>query len=126
MDADAVDPNNMKLKFLIIMLLLLISIALAACNSGPGKYDEFAACLFEKEVTMYGTEWCSHCQNQKAEFEKSFKYVDFVDCDKNKDACLRAGVEGYPTWKINGTLYPGEQPLERLASLSGCELNNEQ
>ncbi|MFC2136064.1 hypothetical protein ACFLTH_15725 [Bacteroidota bacterium] len=114
----------MKLKFILMILLLFGSVVLTACSSS-GKYDDFAACLFEKEVTMYGTEWCSHCQNQKKEFGKSFKYVDFVDCDRNRDACLIAGVEGYPTWKINGELYSGEQSLERLALLSGCELNNE-
>ncbi|MFH1770777.1 MAG: thioredoxin domain-containing protein [archaeon] len=115
----------MRTRFLIMILLLMGSVVLTACNSEPGEYDDFATCLFEKDVTMYGTEWCSHCQNQKKEFGKSFKYVNFVDCDKNRDECLGEGVEGYPTWKINDNLHPGEQALERLAALSGCELNNE-
>jgi hypothetical protein len=48
--------------------------------------------------------------------------VNYVDCDKNKDICIREGIQGYPTWKINGESYPGIQQLERLASLSGCIL----
>ena len=55
-------------------------------------------------------------------FGSSFKYIDFVDCDKEKNECSKKGVKGYPTWMINGNKYPGEQELKRLASLSGCEL----
>jgi len=111
-----------KLRQFVIISLILIAIFLIGCSSKPTKYDTFAQCLTEKDVTMYGTDWCSHCKNQKKMFGKSFKYVNYVDCDWNKDECLKAGVSGYPTWKINGTNYPGEQPLYRLASLSGCDL----
>ena len=62
------------------------------------------------------------CQNQKKLFGKSFKFIDYIDCDRDRALCLSNGVEGYPTWKINGESYPGEQSLERLAQLSGCEL----
>ncbi len=97
------------------MVLLVIN----GC-SGQGKYDDFAQCLTEKGVKMYGTEWCSHCQNQKKAFGKSFGYVDFVDCDVDKNECLAAGVTSYPTWRIDGTNYRGEQHFPRLAQLSGC------
>jgi glutaredoxin len=87
-----------------------------------GQYDEFAQCLTENGAKMYGTSWCSYCQKQKDLFGSSFKYVDFVDCDKNKQECLSAGVTGYPTWKINGENYPGLQSLDRLVQLSRCGL----
>ena len=87
-----------------------------------GQYDEFAQCLTEKEIKMYGTGWCSYCQRQKDAFGSSFKYIDFVDCDKDKQECISAGVQGYPTWKINEENYPGLQSLETLAQLSECEL----
>ncbi|MBS3137116.1 hypothetical protein J4232_01660 [Candidatus Woesearchaeota archaeon] len=45
-------------------------------------------------------------------------YGYYVDCDKNRQECLSAGVTGYPTWKINGQNYPGEQSIGRLAQLS--------
>ena len=89
----------------------------------PGDYDNLAKCLTEQGAKMYGTEWCSHCKNQKAAFGSSFQYVDYIDCDKNRDECVLAGVKGYPTWKIDGNNYPGEQQLNNLASLSGCELS---
>lgn len=113
----------MKQKIIFCFLfILIISVVLTGCSRGPGKYDTFAQCLTEKGVKMYGTEWCSHCKNQKKMFGKSFQFVDYIDCDRNKDECLRNGVRGYPTWIIDGEKYPGEQPLYRLASLSGCEV----
>src|SRR3989344_927818 len=83
------------------------------------QYDEFSKYMTEQGVVMYGTEWCPHCKNQKKLFGSSFQYIDYIDCDKNRQECLSAGVQGYPTWKIDGQNYPGEQSLERLAKLSG-------
>ena len=113
----------MKLKIIFsFLVILIISTVLSGCSKGSGKYDGFAQCLTEKDAVMYGTEWCSHCQNQKKAFGSSFQYVYYVDCDRNKQECLDAGVRGYPTWIINGSKYSGEQPLYRLSSLTGCEL----
>lgn len=114
---------KMESKKIIIMVLLVLGISfiLGACTQvGPPKYDEFAQCLTEKEVKMYGTEWCSHCKNQKELFGSSFDFVDYIDCDLRSDECQAAGIKGYPTWKINGESYPGEQTIEKLASLTGC------
>ena len=72
---------------------------------------------------MYGTDWCHYCKEQKKLFGKSFKFADYINCDKNKEVCLIEGVKGYPTWKINGESYPGVQNLETLANLTGCNLN---
>ena len=104
-----------------IIFLVGISLFLVACSSG-GTYDTLAECLTNKDAVMYGTEWCSHCKDQKKAFGDSFRKINFVDCDRNPDACNDAGVEGYPTWKINGENYGGAQPLDRLASLAGCQI----
>ena len=114
-------------EYIIIGTLLIITILVSGCTGDntpapPGDYDEFAQCLTDKGVKMYGTEWCSHCKNQKALFGNSFQYVDYIDCDQDKDACQQAGVKGYPTWVVDGENYPGEQSFSRLASLSGCNL----
>lgn len=87
------------------------------------KYDTFAQCLASKKLTMYGAVWCSHCTAQKALFGDSFKYVSYVECSDNPQACLDKGVEGYPTWiDDKGEKYAGEQSLEKLAEITGCEL----
>ena len=113
---------------------MLILIALSGCSKKQvesdipieynlqGEYDAFAKCLSEKKATIYGTEWCPHCKNQKELFGNSFQYIDYVDCDENGEACLAAGITGLPTWNINGQDYEGEQSLDVLALLTGCEL----
>ena len=84
----------------------------------PGQYDEFAKYLTDQGVKMYGTEWCSHCKNQKKLFGSSFQYINYVDCDWEGDDCNAADIRGFPTWNIDGQNYPGEQSLERLAQLT--------
>jgi|SRR3990167_5021094 len=117
----------MKIKpwliiFIIILVLILLILNPFKNNSKPGKYDAFAKCLTNSSLKMYGTEWCPHCQNQKKLFGSSFQYINYINCDKNGETCLIEGVEGYPTWKINEESYQGEQTLENLAQITGCEL----
>jgi len=85
--------------------------------------DTFAQCLASKGLTMYGAEWCPHCKKEKNRFGTAFKYVPYVECPDNVQACLAKGVNGYPTWiDASSTLYEGEQGLDGLAKISGCEL----
>ena len=125
-----VEDNKMKFQILkkkstnlLFMLLFLTLITITACSSsqGPGKYDTFAKALTEEGVKMYGTEWCSHCKNQKELFGNSFQYINYIDCDEESYLCQSAGVKGFPTWEIDGQLYPGEQSLEDLSLYSGVE-----
>ena len=115
------------MKFTKWFLLAGLLVILAACSTptGPGEFDTFAQCLTENDVTFYGTEWCPHCQSQKEMFGNSMQYVHFVDCDQYRDECIRNQVQAYPTWKIQGQLYTGVQPLTKLAELSGCELTSD-
>lgn len=108
-------------KKILLLTVLIGALFLVGCtdSNGSGEYDDLAKWLTKEGVTMYGTEWCSHCQNQKEEFGSSFQYIDYVDCDRSQEVCSAAGVRGYPTWKINGELYPGEQSLDQLARLTG-------
>ena len=119
--------KNGKVKWLVAGIAAALAIAIFLYGQDgitgnavlPGQHDDFAKYLSEQGVKMYGTEWCSHCKNQKELFGASFQYVNYIDCDKKREECSSAGVQGYPTWRINGQNYPGEQPLERLAQLSG-------
>ncbi|UCD02656.1 MAG: hypothetical protein JSV63_02590 [Candidatus Aenigmatarchaeota archaeon] len=108
---------------LAVVLIITLSSAVYIVVSQPkeGKYDEFAQCLTESGAAMYGTSWCSHCNDQKNMFGQSFSYIDFTDCDAS-DLCREAGVRAYPTWIINGVHYTGSKSLQELSSLSGCSL----
>ncbi len=105
------------------MVFLGISIFLSSCSTQEtSNYNLFAQCLTSNDATMYGTEWCSHCQDQKKLFGASFENINFIDCDKNSDICSKEGIKGYPTWKINEKSLVGKQSLSKLASVTGCEL----
>ena len=73
---------------------------LAEISSCPltSDKDAFAKCLTEKGFSMYGAEWCPHCQAEKALFGTSFQYIKYVECPDNINLCLSKGVAGYPTW----------------------------
>ncbi|HIK28779.1 MAG: hypothetical protein N3E45_12750 [Oscillatoriaceae bacterium SKW80] len=81
--------------------------------------------LKSKGAKMYGAFWCRHCQMQKQLFgEEAFAIIDYIECDARGEnarpqLCKAARIQGYPTWEINGKLYPGMQTLEKLADLSG-------
>lgn len=107
---------------IIILIILVFYSPFKSKNSEEGKYDAFAQCLTDAGLKMYGTDWCSHCLNQKKLFGSSFKYINYINCDKNRETCLIEGIAGYPTWKINEKSYQGEQTLENFAQITGCEL----
>jgi glutaredoxin len=115
----------MKKRYYLILTITGLAVAIVLVilfANSTGQYDEFAQCLTDKGVIMYGTEWCSFCSRQKNLFGNSFNYINFVDCDKNKEKCLLEGITGYPTLKINGEYYPGLKSIEDLGRISGCKL----
>lgn len=122
--------HNLKLKIFIILILAFsfTLLALRLFNKNPAEaspLNEFAQCLADKKVTMYGAEWCTHCQNQKKLFGDSFKYVPYVECPQDPQRCLAQGVDAYPTWIFpDGKKLVGEQKVEALSQESSCSLEN--
>ncbi len=104
------------------MLIVLIVLFSPPSYSGEIAGKEFAQCLTEKGAVMYGTDWCKFCKKQKAMFGENFKYINYVNCDEQRDVCIENDVKGYPTWHINGEVLVGVQKLDKLAYYSGCEL----
>lgn len=80
--------------------------------------------LSETGAKKYGAFWCPHCYDQKQLFGKeAFADVDYVECDPQgenpqRDVCMAKGVQSFPTWEIDGKLYPGTKELDELAELS--------
>ncbi|KAJ0252212.1 Thiol-disulfide oxidoreductase LTO1 [Hirschfeldia incana] len=81
---------------------------------------------------MYGAFWCSHCLEQKEMFgREAAKLLNYVECfpegykkgTKIFKACSDAGIEGFPTWMINGQVLSGEVELAELAEISGFSLD---
>lgn len=73
----------------------------------------------------YGAWWCPHCHEQQALFGKeAFAEITYVECDpegqnSQTSTCQAVGIQSYPTWEIDGELFPGVQSLSNLAALSG-------
>ena len=85
---------------------------------------ELAVHLTRIGAKKYSAWWCPHCHEQKQLFGKeATEKLDIIECDpQGKNAapnlCQAAKIEGFPTWEINGKLYPNVQPLKRLADVS--------
>jgi hypothetical protein len=114
------------MKKILFVLSLVLFTACDANISDSGEQTEmdvFAACVTESGATFYGTEWCSHCKNQKALFGSSMSEIEFVDCDVSRVVCRKEGITGYPTWIFgDGSRVSGRQPLATLAEKSNCTL----
>ncbi len=88
---------------------------------------ELAKHLTAIGAKKYGAFWCPHCYEQKQLFGKeAFKNINYIECaeggkNPQRQACLAAGVKSFPSWEINGKLYPGVQSLDKLAELSGYQ-----
>ncbi|HJZ05456.1 hypothetical protein A2634_04270 [Candidatus Amesbacteria bacterium RIFCSPHIGHO2_01_FULL_48_32] len=107
----------------VILVIITGTIFLTRPSQQPKLLDQFAKCLTEEKVTMYGAYWCPHCQNQKKLFGDSFQFVPYVECTAVPKTCTEKGVAGYPTWITqDGTKLEGEQSLEKLSQISGCQL----
>jgi uncharacterized membrane protein/glutaredoxin len=82
--------------------------------------------LTEKGVVFYGASWCPHCQEQKRLFGESASRLPYIECSPGgrnsaqAPSCVRAGVQTYPTWIINGRPIVGQVlSLAELANATG-------
>lgn len=81
---------------------------------------------------MFGAYWCSHCYEQKQRLGKeAYMNVQYVECskeglDSKSNLCKEKNIPGYPTWEINGNLYPGDMYLDELEEIIQKELKKVQ
>jgi uncharacterized membrane protein len=80
--------------------------------------------LKQIDAKMYGAFTCPHCQNQKQLFGKeAAAQLNYIEChpqgeNSQTDLCMKANIQGFPTWEIKGKQYEGEKTLAELADLS--------
>src|SRR3989344_3908865 len=99
----------------VIGVIILATIAYSVYSiNKPSPYDNFAKCLAEKGVVMYGAmDWCKYTQAQKAMFGKSFKYINYHEYQDLED------IKKTPTWVINGKWYENVQSFDALSAATG-------
>lgn len=76
--------------------------------------------LIDAGATFYGASWCGFTKKQLAELnitEADPRGLDYVDCDTQEEICSQKGIEAFPTWQLNGELFPGYYPPAKLAEL---------
>lgn len=116
---------NFKKYFIftsIVLIIILLGLSVNSYVKKPGQYDEFAKCLTEKGVVVYGNDYCQYTNQQLNFFGKSKKYLNYIKCYDNKQLCDEKEITITPTWEINGEMYEQVQTFERLSAISGCEI----
>lgn len=81
---------------------------------------EILQMLINKQATFFGASWCGFTQKQFDELgisAEDTRGLDYVECASDDDRCVSENVEAFPTWKIDGQLYPGFQELSKLKML---------
>jgi hypothetical protein len=88
--------------------------------------------LAKKGVKIYGAYWCPHCYEQKQLFGKqAWAIVPHIECAEDArdnpqpKVCTKAGIKGFPTWKIRGKLDAGVKQLAQLGKLTGYQGNTD-
>lgn len=114
--------KTMRMSGLFAMVVVACVYLFYIVSASPGSYDNFAKCLEENGVVIYGNDWCQYTQQQMEAFGKSEEYLDYVRCDDNRQICQQKGVSITPTWEINGKIYSGIQSFQALSEASGCNL----
>ncbi len=117
-------------------VLVVVGLVIFAANnsvgeSAPSPYDDFAQCLTDTGVKMYGAWWCPHCESQKELFGSAFDRLTYIECSTAartmNQTCKDAGIEGYPTWEFSdGSRASGEQSFASLSEASGCALPSQE
>jgi len=106
---------------------IAMALTLVSCAPPPPPSAYAAALAQHLSATgaaVYGAEWCPHSGRQKHLFGPAAESLPYVECttdgpQSQAQLCQSRGVSGYPTWDINGVLYPGVYSLGGLAELSG-------
>ena len=138
-------PDRGQLLFRVVLLALVVALAglgwaaavdrpdaLARAGTPPAVTTSstpaalaLAEHLKAKGAVMYSAWWCPHCHEQKQLFGKQATAVlTIIECapdgrNSQKQLCDTKGLEGFPSWEINGRLDSGVKSLEQLAQLSG-------
>ncbi|XP_030485925.2 thiol-disulfide oxidoreductase LTO1 isoform X2 [Cannabis sativa] len=138
--------------FVAGLVIVTLNSSYTNSRSGPSSMDNINLPYFPTEITsestpfaislakhlnsigakMYGAFWCSHCLEQKEMFgREAAKHLNYVECFPNgfkkgtlmEKSCAEVGIEGFPTWVINGKVLSGELEFSELAEASGFPLD---
>lgn len=113
---------------LAVGVVVALQLALGGVLERRPENPRVAALVDHLEITgarYYGASWCGSCARQTRMFGASAGRLPYVECSPQGRGgpvareCAVAGVSSYPSWEINGLVYPGIHTPQELAGLSG-------
>lgn len=107
---------------IVLSAIFLVSSYTGNHSSVDVGYDDFAQCLSDNGVVMYGTRTCGVCSMQKEVFGDSFQYVNYIAYNEDPDLFHEKNISSVPTWEIDGEFHVGLKTIEQLSDLTGCAL----
>ncbi len=113
-----------------VVVILAFAVVAAIARHQSHRYDNFAKCLTDRHVVMYGAYWCPHCTEQKEKFGASFGYAPYVEWGvqgntrAGQQVCMDARIKHFPTWQFPPTGEREERvfSLQELSDRTGCSL----
>ncbi|KAK6936439.1 Vitamin K epoxide reductase, partial [Dillenia turbinata] len=115
---------------------LALSLVRHLCSIGAKMYDAFVVhIVWNKKRNFFILSCRKLALNIKAMSmfgSEAAKLLDYVECFpdgyrkgvKIAKPCAEAGIEGFPTWLINGQVLSGEQTFLELTQASGFNVDN--
>jgi uncharacterized membrane protein/glutaredoxin len=139
-------PDRGQLVFRVVLVALVVGLAglgwAAAVDRPDGEIGgrgvpqavtststpeaiALAEHLSSRGAVMYSAWWCPHCNDQKQLFGKEASgRLTIVECaadgrDSQTELCASKGIQGFPSWEIDGEVDSGVKSLQQLAERSG-------
>lgn len=118
--------KKIRNSIIILLIVAMITYAVVGFVTASKKNAEFAQCLGDEGVIMYGADWCAACGEQKRIFRGHFDKIEYVECSlpggQQTPQCIDAGIQSYPTWVFpDGERSVGVLSLRQLSQYSTCE-----
>ena len=126
------------MKRLIIPLIAFLALSTGVNSSHLNNQKELivtsestretiklAKYLKDNGVVKYSAYWCPNCLNQGELFGKqAYRELNVVECSRDginsqTQLCIAKGINGFPTWEINGKLFLGVLSINELSELTG-------
>jgi len=103
---------------IFILIVGAFSITAYTSSKKAGDWDNFAKCLTENGMIMYGAmDFCKYTQHQAGMFGNSFKYINYKEYTEMPEVTIT------PTWYYNGKKQnEGELTFEELSKITGCDI----
>ncbi len=74
--------------------------------------------LNSKGIILWGGDNEKFTIQQKAQFGRHVHKLKYVNCEQNRAVCEKAGVQGLPSWQVNGRMIIGFRQLDDLKAMS--------